>query len=183
MTSNHQWYEGNQWMELFGRCYFQKYSMYINALNPLELLIFLAKFQGSLCLACYDLCFAKVFGWVSTGTTATSTQTRSRVSGIHLRWHYTKCTGDPWRSPRMGHWRTKSHHVLYFPRLGNKRTSRSLQAGYMLVLDFFPQHHFLWNTNLPLFPTVVSMNEWLLFSLASLVALFCFLHVLSRTFV
>ena len=74
----------------------------------------------------------------------------------------------------MGNRLTKSHHVLYFPRLGNKRTSRSLQAGYRLVLDLFPQHHFVWNTNLPLCPTVVSMNEWLLFSLASLVALFLF---------
>ena len=128
MTSNHQWYEGNQWMEPLGRCYFQKYSMYINVLNPLELYI-IPKTSRATCawhVMTYDLCFAKVFGWVSTGTTATSTPTRSRVAGIHLRWHYTKCTGDPWGSPRMGHRRTKSHYVLYFPCLGNKRTSWSL---------------------------------------------------------
>lgn len=81
------------------------------------------------------MCFAKVFGWVSTGTTATSTPTRSRVSEIHLRWHYTNRTGNPWGSPRMGDRLTKSHYVLYFPRLGNQRTSRSLQARYRFVLE------------------------------------------------
>ena len=81
---------------------------------------------------------SKVFGWVSTCTTATSTPTRSRVSAIHLGWHYTKCTGDPWGSPRMGDRLKKSHYVLYFPRLGNTRTSRSLQARYYrFALDRF----------------------------------------------
>ena len=52
-------------------------------------------------------------------------------------------------------------------------------------LDFlFLQHHFVWNTSLPVFPTVVSMKEWLLLpGLVWLPCVFsCFLHIPSGSF-
>ena len=88
----------------------------------------------------------------------------------------------------MGHRLTKSHYVLHFPCLGNNGTSRSVQAGYRFVLEIVFVSHNMFEHKLATisFPTVVSMNEWLLFPWLLWLPCFSFSmfrHVPSRSFV